>query len=190
MYCIEIVLIAVGLSVDSFVVSVTGGAVMKEQYRRIIWKMAAIFALCQGVMTALGYFLGVGMSGLIQSYDHWIAFVLLFYLGSKMIYERLKNKGGDNCIFDPLRPRVLWGLGIATSIDAAAVGISLAMLNTPILSAFLVVSAATFLFSFFGVFLGGRFGKKVNSKAIEIIGGLVLISIGIKILVEHLYTLT
>lgn len=186
MYWIEIVLIAVGLSVDSLVASVAGGAVMKDQYKRIIWKMSLTLALCQGIMTVGGYFLGVGMSELIQSCDHWIAFILLCYLGVKMIYNRLKNKKEEKCTFDPSDMKVLFGIGVATSIDAAAVGISLAVLNTPILPASLIITATTLLFSLFGICMGSRFGKKFKSGTLEIFGGLVLIAIGIKILVEHL----
>ena len=186
MYWIEIVLIAIGLSVDSLIASVTAGAMMKDQYKYIIWKMSLTLAFCQGIMTVLGYFLGVGMSELIQSCDHWIAFILLCYLGTKMIYARLKNKKEEKCTFDPSNMKILFGIGIATSIDAAAVGISLAVLKTPILSAFLIIAITTLLFSILGIFMGSRFGKNFKSGTLEIFGGLVLIAIGIKILVEHL----
>ena len=183
---IEIVLIAVGLSVDSFVASATGGAIMQRQYKRILVKMPVVFALCQGVMTAFGYFVGRGMSDLIRSFDHWVAFGLLFFLGSKMVYGRLKGGEAEKASFDPTSKRVLLGLGIATSIDAAAIGISLAILNTSIIQTSAVITLTTLLFSAAGVIVGGKLGSKFDSKVLEIVGGIVLIGIGVKILCEHL----
>ena len=187
MIWIEIILIAMGLSVDSLVASAAGGAVMQQQYKRIITKMPLVFALCQGVMTVFGYFVGKGMNGLIQSFDHWVAFALLFFLGSRMIYCRLKGgEENEKAGFDPSSMRVLLGLGIATSIDAAAIGISLAIMNTPIAQTALIIMLTTFLFSLAGVVVGGKLGSKFDSKVLEIIGGIVLIAIGAKILIDHL----
>ena len=136
-------------------------------------------------MTVIGYIAGKGFEKYICAFDHWIAFFLLFYLGSKMIYEGMKNKKQDaSCCFNPLKNKTLAGLGIATSIDALAIGISLAILKSDIAIQALTIGLVTFAFSAFGVYFGNRFGNRINLR-IEFIGGLILIGIGVKILIEH-----
>lgn len=183
MHFIEIVFLAVGLSMDSLAVSVAGGAVIRHCTAGNIVKIAGVLGLFQAGMTAIGYGAGLGFEKYICAYDHWIAFLLLFYLGAKMIYESYRKEDED-CSFNPLKLKTLAGLGIATSIDALAVGISLAILNAPLLLDISVIGAVTFLFSAFGVFFGNRFGNRINLR-IELIGGLILIGIGTKILIEH-----
>lgn len=185
MLFIEILLIAVGLSMDSLAVSVTGGAVIRNCTAGNIVKIAAVLGLFQASMTAIGYLVGMGFEKYICAFDHWIAFALLLYLGGKMIYDSQKDDGED-CKYNPLCNKTLCGLGIATSIDALAVGISLAILKTPILLEAATIGVVTFTISAFGVYFGSRFGRKVDLK-LELIGGIILIAIGSKILVEHLF---
>lgn len=186
MLYIEILLLAIGLSMDSLAVSVTGGALLKEKYNiGIIFKIASIMAISQAGMTIIGWFMGLGFEKYIQTLDHWIAFILLLYLGGKMIYDSFKGGEEDEKI-DITNNRVLCGLGIATSIDALAVGISLAILRSPILINSLTIGLVTFLFSSFGVYFGNHFGRKIDLK-LDLIGGIILIGIGSKILIEHIF---
>lgn len=183
---IEIILLATGLSMDSLAVSVAGGAAIQKLKIHNILKIAVVLGIFQAGMTVIGYIAGKGFEKYICTFDHWIAFILLFYLGSKMIYDEIQNKEEDSCCFNPLNNKTLAGLGIATSIDALAIGISLAVLKSPIVIQALTIGLVTFAFSAFGVYFGSRFGKKVNLR-IELIGGLILIGIGTKILVEHMF---
>lgn len=181
----EIILLAVGLSMDSLAVSVTGGAVIRNCTAGNIVKIASVLGVFQAGMTAVGYLMGLGFEQYIRAFDHWIAFCLLFYLGGKMIYDGL-NQTDEDCKFNPLCNKTLCGLGIATSIDALAVGISLAVLKNPLMLEAATIGAVTFAFSAFGVFFGSRFGRKIDLK-LDVIGGMILIAIGIKILIEHLF---
>lgn len=185
MFFPEIVLLAVGLSMDSLAVSVTGGAVIRNCTAGNILKIATVMGVFQAAMTAMGYVMGLGFEKFIRAFDHWIAFVLLLYLGGKMIYDSMQ-KQEETDKFDPLCNKTLCGLGIATSIDALAVGISLAVLKTPLVLEAFTIGIVTFGFSAFGVFFGSRFGKKVDLK-LDLIGGVILIAIGTKILIEHLF---
>lgn len=187
MLYIEVLLIAIGLSMDSLAVSVTGGAVMRQRCTaRHILKVAGVLGLFQGGMTALGYALGLGFERYIRTFDHWIAFLLLLYLGGKMIYDGRKGEKAEEEKLDILHGRTLCELGIATSIDAMAVGISLAILKSPLLLEALIIGAVTFVMSAGGVLLGNRLGKQIDFR-LDIVGGVILIGIGTKILVEHLF---
>lgn len=182
---IEIVLLAVGLSMDSLAVSITGGALISDYKHHHMLKIGFVMGVFQAGMTLLGYVAGLSFLKYITAYDHWIAFGLLFYLGGKMVYESTQDK--EECKkMNPLSYKTLCGLGIATSIDALAVGISLVCLNSKIALEALTIGVVTFLFSAFGVYFGNRFGRKIDLK-LDLIGGLILIAIGIKILIEHLY---
>lgn len=181
----EIILLAVGLSMDSLAVSVTGGAVIRNCTTGNIVKIASVLGVFQAGMTAMGYLMGVGFERYIRSFDHWIAFCLLFYLGGKMIYDGL-HPDEEQSKFDPLCNKTLCGLGVATSIDALAVGISLAILKTPLMLEAATIGVVTFAFSAFGVFFGSRFGRKLDLK-LDLIGGFILMAIGVKILIEHLF---
>lgn len=183
MSLIEIVLLAVGLSMDSLAVSVTGGAVIRNCKPYHIIKIALVMGVFQAGMTLGGYLAGMGFKKYITSFDHWIAFILLLYLGGKMIYESTKDEDED-CKSNPLCNKTLCGLGVATSIDALAVGISLACLESAIALEALIIGVVTFIISAFGVYFGNRFGRKIDLK-LDLIGGLILIAIGTKILIEH-----
>lgn len=185
MLLIEIILIAIGLSMDSLAVSVTSGAMLKKCSVVNLFKMAFTLAIAQAGMTAVGYLAGFGFEQYIKSFDHWIAFVLLCYLGGRMIYCSMKEHT-DDCVNNPFCTKTLCGLAIATSIDALAVGISLALLDTPLAMLTIVIAIVTFIFSAVGVYAGCRFGSKFDIK-LDLIGGLILIGIGVKILAEHLY---
>ena len=182
MSIIEIVLLAIGLSMDSLAVSVTGGAVIRNC---TVCNMVKIGSFMGITMTVLGYLAGVGFQKYITAFDHWIAFVLLLYLGGKMIYDSTQEEDED-CKTNPLCNKTLFGLSIATSIDALAIGISLAILKSDIIIQASLIGIITFLMSVSGVYFGSRFGRKVDLK-LDLIGGLILIGIGAKILIEHLF---
>ncbi len=182
----ELVLSAVGLSMDAFAVSMCKGLCMK----RLRYGNAAVISLFfggfQAAMPLIGWFLGTQFSKYVTPIDHWIAFVLLAYIGGKMIWEAAHGGPDGSCPTDErIDYRELFMLSIATSIDALAVGITFAFLKTDILPAVLEIGAITFGLSFAGVVIGHRFGTKLKSKA-EVAGGVVLILIGLKILFEHL----
>ncbi len=177
----SILLIALGLSMDSLAVCISGGILMKKFCIRKSLKMALIMGVFQGGMTLIGWMLSIRFSHFIRDFDHWIAFILLAYLGGKMIYESLRKEESS---LTSLSDRTLLTLGIATSIDALAVGVGLAFLKTNILIPALIIAVTTFLLSLSGVCCGFRFGK-IKNLNVEFLGGLILIFIGLKILIEH-----
>ena len=179
-----ILLIAIGLSFDTFAVSITTG--LSISYIRF-WqgvKIAATLAFFQALMPLLGYILGKQVENLISDYDHWIAFGLLFLLGFKMIYESfVKEKDASSS--NPLKTMVLLGMAVATSIDALVVGISFAFVTINIYLAIFIIGAVTFLVSMIGMLFGKKLGGKLG-KQMEIIGGIILIGIGFRILLSHI----
>ncbi len=181
----SIVLIGVGLSMDAFAAALVKGLCSKDLRYGLALKVGLYFGVFQGFMVWLGYTLGLSFSGLINSFDHWVAFVLLALIGGKMIYEGFQPKD-LSCEVDPgTSVKAMITISIATSIDALAVGISLALLSTDIVSTSLIISFVTFALSFLGVRIVKRWAAKLDNTA-EIMGGLVLIGIGIKILIDHL----
>lgn len=182
---ITILIIATGLAMDAFAVSISSGLTIKRLRIRHALLIASFFGIFQGVMPLLGWVAGIGLSDYIASIDHWLAFILLTVIGVKMIYEatRLDEASEEK---DPLKIYVLFILAIATSIDALAVGLSFAFLNVTVVYPAIVIGVVTFAFSLFGVFIGKRFGHFFEGR-IEVAGGLILIAIGVKILVEHLF---
>jgi len=181
----ELIFISIGLAMDAFAVSVCKGLNMKKNnyIRGII--IALFFGFFQGLMPFLGWLLGANFEKYITSYDHWIAFGLLAFIGGKMILDTIFSKENESycCSLDF---KELFILSIATSIDALAVGITFAFLkDSNIISSCGVIAVITFALSFFGVSIGNAFGAKFKDKA-EIFGGTVLIIIGTKILLEHL----
>jgi len=183
---LSIVIIGVGLSMDAFAAALVKGLCTKDHRFRFALKIGLYFGFFQGFMTWLGYTLGLSFSSMINTYDHWIAFILLAIIGGKMIYEGFQEKD-LSCEVDPgtgFMPMV--SVSLATSIDAMAVGISLALLTTSILSTSLIIALVTFTLSILGVTLGKRYAALLDNKA-EILGGLVLVGIGLKILIDHLF---
>lgn len=185
MNLVELLLIAVGLSMDAFSVSICKGLNTK----RFSWRMALTcgvwFGFFQALMPTVGYFLGAQFQEMIEAYDHWIAFGLLLLIGANMIREAVwgkKEEGEDN---DSLDFKTMFLLAIATSIDALAVGVSFACIQVKLWSSVLIIGFTTFLFSVLGVKIGYMFGSKYEKLA-GVFGGIILILIGLKILLEHL----
>lgn len=181
---LNIVLIAVGLSMDCFAVAIACGMNMKKLKSWPSLRIALSFALFQGAMPLFGWLAGSTFKHLIESYDHWIAFGILLLLGARMIYEQFHSHP-DQKKMDPYRKRVVLMLSVATSIDALAVGLSFALLNMNLLLTTSIIALTTFLFTLLGLLIGNRSYFRFTIPA-ELIGGLVLISIGTKILFEHL----
>ena len=181
---IELLLIAVGLSMDAFSVSICKGLTTKT----FSWRMALIcglwFGLFQALMPIIGYFLGAQFQELIEAYDHWIAFGLLALIGANMIREALSKKEEESTN-GALDVKTMFLLAIATSIDALAVGVSFACIQVELWSSVAVIGLTTFLFSVLGVKIGNVFGSRYEKSA-GIVGGIILILIGLKILLEHL----
>ena len=180
---IELFLIAVGLSMDAFAVSVCKGLAMPK----CTFKTAAIVGLWfggfQALMPAIGYVLGAQFQEAIASIDHWIAFVLLALIGGNMIHEALDNDEEEADA--SLDVKTMFLLAVATSIDALAIGITFAFLKVNIIPAVCFIGIVTFIISFAGVKIGNVFGARYKNKA-EIVGGIILILLGLKILLEHL----
>lgn len=180
---IELFLLAVGLSMDAFAVSVCKGLAMPK----ITVKKASVVGLWfggfQALMPLVGYFLGVQFKDKITAIDHWIAFILLGIIGFNMIREALSP--GYEAASDALDVKTMFVLAIATSIDALAIGITFAFLHVDIISAVFFIGVTTFLLSAAGVKIGNVFGTKYKAKA-ELAGGVILILLGLKILLEHL----
>jgi manganese efflux pump family protein len=181
-----IFLLAIGLSFDSFAVSVSSGVVLPGITFLKAVRIAFILAFFQALMPVIGWLAGSGISTVAKEYDPWIAFGLLTILGGKMIYESLKKDNSDNFL-NPLDLKVTVSMAIATSIDALVVGLSLALLSSgrTIISMIVIIGAVTFIVSMIGML----FGKKVGSllgRRMEILGGLILFAIGLKMLIDHL----
>lgn len=181
---VEFFLIGVGLSMDAFAVSICKGLSVQSLRVRHMLLAGLYFGAFQALMPLLGYLLGAGFAGMIEDYDHWIAFLLLGLIGTNMIREALGG-GEEEKQNDDFSFRVMLPLAVATSIDALAVGVSFAFLQTPILKAVAVIGLTTFCFGVAGVKIGHLFGAKYETKA-ELVGGVILILIGSKILLEHL----
>lgn len=176
-------LLALGLSMDAFAVSMSSGTTIRPFRLKDALKLAFFFGGFQALMPVLGWLGGSAISGFISDYAPWIAFGLLVFIGGKMIYEALY--GDPEGKLNSLNYSVLLVLSIATSIDALAVGISFAFLNTPILEPAIIIGCVTFFVSLCGAILGYRIGHFFEHE-VEIIGGLILIGLGGKILAEHL----
>ena len=183
MSLIELFLIAVGLSMDAFAVSVCKGLSVRKAEPRHSLIVGAYFGGFQALMPALGYVLGRQFESLITSVDHWIAFVLLGIIGGNMIREALKGDAEE--MDDSFTFRTMLPLAIATSIDALAMGVTFAFLQVQIVPAVLFIGVITFVLSAIGLKVGNVFGAKYKSRA-ELFGGVVLVLMGVKILLEHL----
>lgn len=183
---VELLLIALGLSMDAFAVAICKGLNMtKLNYKKCLL-IATFFGGFQALMPFIGWMLGTQFQSYITSFDHWIAFILLVFIGGKLIYESLKKDECDAPSTDELKLKELLVLAIATSIDALAVGITFALLpDTNIWISILLIGIITFVLSFIGVLIGNKFGSKYEKKA-ELAGGIILVIIGFKILLEHL----
>ena len=181
---ITVFIIAVSLAMDAFAVSVATASSHRQITVARAIRMAAFFGLFQAFMPLLGYFTAAALEDYIVSFDHWIAFGLLFAIGAKMIYEALHQKP-DEKQPDPTSLSVLFVLAIATSIDALAVGITLPLFTAHVFTAAAIIGIVTFILSLIGCEIGRKIGHFFENR-IEIIAGLVLIAIGTKILIQHL----
>ncbi len=176
--------IGFGLAMDSFTVSITGGAYIRNLRFRDAVKIAFLFGLFQALMPMIGWAAGLTFYVYIHSFDHWIAFGLLVFIGARMVIDFLRGKEINeqkNILYFP----TAFVLAIATSIDALAVGMSFAMIDILIIKPVLIIGMVTFLLCVAGVYIGNRFGQ-LFGRWLELAGGVVLIGIGIRILIEHL----
>lgn len=185
MSALELFILAVGLSMDAFAVSVCKGLAMKKITLKKSFIVGLYFGIFQAGMPLIGYFLGSAFSEKISNIDHWIAFVLLSLIGASMIKEALSKEEEEELEDAELGFKNMSVLAIATSIDALAVGVTFAFLKVSIIPAVSFIGMTTLILSMIGVKIGNIFGTKYKSKA-EIVGGIILICMGIKILLEHL----
>lgn len=188
---LEIWLLAVGLAMDCFAVSIASGIILKRTRLRPMLVMAFFFGLFQALMPLFGWLCAKSFSHLIESIDHWIAFSILAFLGGRMVMESFKD---EDCRheYDPTSLKVVLALAVATSIDALAIGISFAFLGIRSFSAILspigIIGFVSFAMSLVGLMFGIRFGCGIARKLrAELWGGIILIIIGTKILIEHLF---
>lgn len=188
----SIFMTGIGLSMDAFAVSLAKGICLKEDEFKFSFRVASFFGGFQAFMPLLGWWFGRYFESYIKSFDHWIAFILLGIIGGKMLIESIKELKTDKdtelateCERDEFSYKKLTILAIATSIDALAVGVSFAFLSVSIVPSITIIGITTFVLSFLAVFLGKKLGQYVQNYA-EMIGGVILIGIGIKILIEHL----
>ncbi len=183
---VEIILIGIGLSMDAVAVSASNGMCYfpKRLKVRNALVIALAFGVFQGIMPLIGFYAGSFFSETFSRFDHWIALVLLCIIGGKMVFEAVKGDD-DSCEVEKnFTLKLLVIQAIATSVDALAVGVSFAAVSMNIWIAISIIAATTFLLSFGAVYIGKRFGTLLNKKA-EILGGLILIGIGLKIFIEH-----
>ena len=180
----EILVIAVGLSMDAVAVSLAASASNRAQGTRAMFRLSFHFGLFQFLMPIVGWFLGVSIARYIGAVDHWVAFALLALVGSRMIWAAVSG-AEEELARDPSRGTTLIVLSLATSIDALAIGLTLAMLGARIWYASLVIGVVTGCLSLLAILLGKRVGRAVGMR-MEIVGGVALIAIGVRILVEHL----
>ena len=180
-----ILIIALALAMDAFAVSIASGAAYRQLHIKHTLRLAIFFGGFQAFMPLLGALAGLSFRDYIEDYGHWVAFIILVFVGGKMIYESFKITEAEKN-YSPANILVLLTLSVATSIDALAVGITLSFVATSITIAVIVIGLVTFILSYIGVILGKKLGHFFENK-IEAIGGLVLIGLGTKILIQHLF---
>jgi putative Mn2+ efflux pump MntP len=176
-------ILAIGLSFDTFAISISSGIARKQI---VFWEafiVASVFAFFQAIMPVIGWLGGLSIKNFIEPIDHWIAFCLLCIIGIKMIIESFEKVGKKE--FNPLNPKVMVVMAIATSIDALAVGVSFAIIEVNMIFAFLIIGFVTFIVAMLGMLFGKKIGDKLGRR-MEIVGGLILVAIGCKIIMEHL----
>ena len=178
----ELILIAVGLSMDAFAIAICKGMSVEKVEKKHLLITGLWFGGAQAVMPLLGYLLGTDFQAFVERIDHWVAFLLLCIIGAGMIKE---SRGQSKTLDASFSAKVMFPLAIADSIDALAAGVTFAFLEVKIELAVCLIGVITFVFSVFGVWLGNRFGERYRAKA-ELTGGIILILMGTKILLEHL----
>ena len=183
---VSILLIAIGLGVDALSVAVATGVLLGRPSRAAVLRMSFSFGFFQFMMPLIGWSAGRTVSRLIESFDHWVAFGLLLFVGGKMIFEAIREKeAGQAATSDPTRGWTLLILSVATSIDALAVGLSLAFIGEAILFPSAVIGIAAFAMTWVGMVFGAKAGRLFGKK-VGVAGGVILIGIGIRILIEHM----
>jgi len=182
---LSIFLIAIGLSADCFAVALSGSISMRTPSRLQVFRTSLAFGLFQGLMPVLGWLAGRTVVGLIGDYDHWVAFILLALVGSRMIWESFRSKDGRSKAIDITKGFLLLTLSVATSIDALAVGLTFAFMKINIALASSTIGVVAFVATVIGFLLGRKAGHLIGRRA-EAIGGTILIGIGIKTLLEHI----
>jgi putative Mn2+ efflux pump MntP len=181
---ITIVAVAIGLSFDTFAVSISYGVIRSRILFRQAVRIALVLAVFQAGLLVIGYFLGSVVSEIIKAADHWIALALLSFLGIRMIVEGIKRKEEDE-MRDYTKTSTLLAVAVGTSIDAFAVGISFALLDIMIWISGIIIGSVTFLASMTAIRIGKSAGERLGQK-VEIIGGIILFAIGVKIFLEHM----
>jgi len=181
----QLIILAVSLAMDAFAVSICKGLAIGKIKARQAVIVGLYFGVFQAAMPTIGYYLGVSFRDYIESFDHWIAFGLLAFLGIRMVVEALRSCDCDNEVSDSLGVREMTLLAVATSIDALAAGISLSVLGADICLAASFIGVITFALSAAGVYIGAKLGSKFKKPA-EIAGGVALVCLGIKVLIDHL----
>lgn len=186
---IELLLMGIGLAMDAFAVSICKGLAMRKVNKKQAIIIGLFFGGFQALMPLAGWLLGIQFESYITGIDHWIAFVLLAFIGGKMIVEAIRPAEGEGIevgkMDQPLDLKEMFILAIATSIDALAVGVTFAFLDYPIVESISIIGIVTLLISIGGVYVGNFFGNKYKNKA-EFAGGLILVFIGLRILLSHL----
>lgn len=183
---ITIIVLAIGLSMDSLAIALTSGAIIKNHRLINVLKIAGMLAFVQMMLTIIGWLVGRSFVDYIDQYDHWIAFSILVFLGIRVIRDELRNKDEDVEVrpFNPLNIKTMFTLSVATSIDAMAVGLSISLVGIQITVPALVIGVVTFCVGILGVVFGSKASRRYK-LSINIIGGLILIAIGITILLDH-----
>lgn len=182
----ELILVAIGLSMDAAAVSISNSLCIRKVSLKHILQMAVIFAIFQGIMPLIGYYAANAFADTINQFDHWIAFVLLAVIGGKMLYDALTSELTQDCSIFSLTFKLLLLQAIATSIDALAVGVSFSALKVYIISAISIISIITFICCTIAILVAKRFGNLLGKRA-DIVGGIILIAIGLKIFIEHMF---
>ncbi len=183
---IQAIMYGLALAMDALSVSVSDGILLKKPRFSQVIKISLFFAVFQFIMPVIGYFAGTSFASIIEAFDHWVAFILLASIGGKMLHEAITGDEDEQSSDNPLAVKTLTILAIATSIDALAVGVAFATVGTPVLITSAIIGVVTFFVCTAGVYLGSRCGDIFGNKA-EIAGGVILILIGLKILIEHLF---
>lgn len=183
---LSIIIIGIGLAMDCFAVAISKGIFAKKFIFWLTFRMALLFGLFQAIMPFIGYAAGVSFAKQMQSFDHWLAFILLSLIGGKMLIEGFQPHDPDNNKTpNPFKWGSLFPLALATSIDALATGIVFIPYHNLIWTAIAIIGSISLIFTFIGMYIGVHFGKRFHLK-VEALGGLILIGIGLKILIEHL----
>lgn len=187
MSLLSLFILAIGLSMDACSVAICKGLATPKITFKKVGIVGLWFGGFQALMPAIGYVAGYRFQDLITSWDHWIAFVLLVFIGGKMVKDAFSKDADEDCGCDSLAPKQMFPMAVATSIDALAVGVTFAFLpDVPIIPAVAFIGVITFLLSALGMKIGNVFGVKFKSKA-QLAGGIILIALGAKILIEHLF---